>query len=61
MRCTGLQIDRAGNIWAANNWKPRFDTDIGLFNDGTIVVAPDEANPGGDGLIIYVGIAPPPR
>lgn len=61
MRCTGLQIDRAGNIWAANNWKPRFTTDVGLFNDGTIVVAPDEGNPGGDGLVIYVGIAPPPR
>lgn len=60
MRQTSVQIDQAGNIWSVNNWKPRFTTDIGLFDDGTIVVAPDEANPGGDGIIIYVGLASPP-
>jgi len=60
MRQTSVQIDQAGNIWSVNNWKPRFTTDIGLFNDGTLVVDMEDANPGGDGLIIFVGLAPPP-
>lgn len=47
MRQTGVVIDRAGNIWSINNWKPRFDNDAVL-------------NPGGDGIIIFVGLAPPP-
>jgi len=43
-----LGIDQAGNIWSLNNWKPRIDIDtIGM-------------NPGGDGIIIFVGLAPPP-
>lgn len=49
MRQTGLVIDRAGNLWTINNWKPRFDNDA-FGND---------PNPGGDGIIIFVGIAPP--
>ena len=49
MRQTALGIDQAGNIWSLNNWKPDFDIDtIGQ-------------NPGGDGIIIFVGLAPPPR
>ena len=49
MRQTALGIDQAGNIWSLNNWKPAFDIDtIG-------------GNPGGDGIIIFVGLAPPPR
>jgi hypothetical protein len=48
MRQTGLVIDQAGNIWTINNWKPNFDNDVVL-------------NPGGDGIIIFVGLAPPPR
>lgn len=49
MRQTALAIDQAGNIWSLNNWKPAFNTDtIGK-------------NPGGDGVIIFVGLAPPPR
>lgn len=48
MRQTGLVIDQAGNIWTINNWKPNFDNDAAL-------------NPGGDGIIIFVGLAPPPR
>jgi hypothetical protein len=48
MRQTGLVIDQAGNIWTINNWKPNFDNDAVL-------------NPGGDGIIIFVGLAPPPR
>jgi hypothetical protein len=48
MRQTALGIDQAGNIWSLNNWKPDFDIDtIGK-------------NPGGDGIIIFVGLAPPP-
>ena len=49
MRQTALGIDQAGNIWSLNNWKPDFDIDtIGQ-------------NPGGDGIIIFVGLASPPR
>jgi streptogramin lyase len=48
MRQTGVVIDQAGNIWSINNWKPNFDNDA-------------IANPGGDGIIIFVGLAPPPR
>ena len=41
-------IDQAGNIWSINNWKPDIDIDaIG-------------GNPGGDGIIIFVGLAVPP-
>lgn len=49
MRQTALGIDQAGNLWSLNNWKPDFDIDtIGQ-------------NPGGDGAIIFVGLASPPR
>ena len=49
MRQTSVLIDQAGNIWSINNWKPDFAIDtIGK-------------NPGGDGIIIFVGLAPPPR
>jgi hypothetical protein len=48
MRLTDVNIDQAGNIWSVNNWKPDFAIDtIGM-------------NPGGDGIIIFVGLAPPP-
>jgi len=47
MRLTNVVIDRAGNIWALNNWKPAFDIDVCC-------------NPGGDGAVIFVGLAPPP-
>jgi hypothetical protein len=46
MRQTSAVIDQAGNIWSINNWKPDFDIDI-------------VSNPGGDGIIIFVGLAPP--
>lgn len=39
--------DQAGNIWALNSWKPDFDIDVCC-------------NPGGDGAVIFVGLAPPP-
>jgi hypothetical protein len=51
MRSTGVQIDAAGNVWAVNNWKPRFGTDF----------PPAHGNPGGDGIVIFVGLAKPPR
>ena len=48
MRVTGIAIDRAGNVWAVNNWKPKIDIDL-------------VSNPGGDGICIFVGLAKPPR
>lgn len=51
MRQTSLQIDAAGNIWTINNWKPDFNNDF----------IPLVGNPGGDGIIIFVGLAPPPK
>jgi hypothetical protein len=49
MRMTSVTIDMAGNIWAVNNWKPRFGTDF----------PPCNGNPGGDGIVIFVGLAKP--
>ena len=51
MRLTSVNTDMAGNIWAANNWKPS------AFND----VNPNDANPGGDGMVIFVGVAAPTK
>lgn len=48
MRLTSVNADMAGNIWAANNWKPS-----GL-NDLLV-------NPGGDGMVIFVGVAAPTK
>jgi len=50
MRMTSVTIDQAGNLWAVNNWKPRFATDW----------EPYSGNPGGDGIVIFVGLAKPP-
>jgi hypothetical protein len=47
-RQTNLVIDRAGNVWAINNWKPSFTVDAAH-------------NPGGDGIVIFVGLAKPPK
>jgi hypothetical protein len=46
MRQTSCRVDAAGNMWTLNNWKPSFDVDA-------------KSNPGGDGVIIFVGIARP--
>ena len=46
MRQTSCRVDAAGNMWTVNNWKPNFDVDLLI-------------NPGGDGAIIFVGIARP--
>lgn len=48
MRQTKLGIDQAGNVWSLNNWKPNFLIDL-------------TSNPGGDGVVIFVGLAAPPR
>jgi hypothetical protein len=50
MRQTNCSIDQAGNVWVCNNWKPDFDTDF----------SPSSGNPGGDGIVIFVGLAKPP-
>lgn len=50
MRSTSCIIDQAGNVWVVNNWKPRFDTDF----------ESKVGNPGGDGIVIFVGLATPP-
>ena len=47
MRQTNSVIDQAGNVWSLNNWKPDFDIDV-------------LSNPGGDGVVIFVGLAAPP-
>ncbi|HEY4262492.1 MAG TPA: hypothetical protein VGM98_20185, partial [Schlesneria sp.] len=49
MRLTNTVIDQAGNLWALNNWKPSFDIDSSTT----------AGNPGGDGIVIFVGLAPP--
>lgn len=49
MRMTSVNVDVAGNLWAVNNWKPRFGTDF----------SPGYGNPGGDGIVIFVGVAAP--
>ncbi|HJQ27608.1 MAG TPA: hypothetical protein VKA60_27220 [Blastocatellia bacterium] len=51
MRMTNVVIDQAGNLWAINNWKPNFNTDF----------EPAKGNPGGDGIVIFVGVARPPK
>jgi hypothetical protein len=50
MRQTASVIDRAGNSWTQNNWKPLFAVD-----------ADPNGNPGGDGIFIFVGLGAPPR
>lgn len=48
MRLTSVTPDMAGNLWAANNWKPDGLNDLLL-------------NPGGDGIVIFVGLATPTK
>jgi hypothetical protein len=48
MRQTSVAIDQAGNIWSVNKWKPDFNTDV-------------SSNPGGDGIVIFVGLAAPSK
>ncbi|QHS63590.1 NHL repeat-containing protein [Chitinophaga agri] len=46
MRLTSTNIDGAGNLWCMNNWKPAALVDV-------------LSNPGGDGVVIFLGIAAP--
>ncbi|GAB5417066.1 MAG: hypothetical protein Crog4KO_19320 [Crocinitomicaceae bacterium] len=46
MRLTSTNIDGAGNLWCMNNWKPSAFVDV-------------TENPGGDGVVIFLGIAEP--
>lgn len=46
MRLTSTNIDGAGNLWCMNNWKPSVLVDVA-------------DNPGGDGVVIFLGIAAP--
>ncbi len=49
MRLTHAISDQAGNVWAANNWKPLpYNINTGF-------------NPGGDGMVVFIGIASPPN
>jgi hypothetical protein len=48
MRLTSVNADMAGNLWVANNWKPRGLQDLVL-------------NPGGDGMVIFVGLGAPTK
>lgn len=45
-RVTSVNIDAAGNVWAANNWKPSWVIDLAK-------------NPGGDAMVVFVGLAAP--
>lgn len=47
MRTVTVVPDRAGNLWVSNNWKPNFNSNV--FG----------GNPGGDGMVIFIGIAAP--
>ncbi len=48
MRSTSVNVDMAANVWYVNNWKPSGLNDIA-------------GNPGGDGVVVFVGLAAPER
>jgi len=43
IRNTAVTIDPSGNVWLANNW----------------LTQPPQTNPGGDGMVVFIGIAAP--
>ncbi|MGH7242860.1 MAG: hypothetical protein ACREJD_05525 [Phycisphaerales bacterium] len=43
IRNTAVTIDPSGNVWLANNW----------------LTEPPQTNPGGDGMVVFIGIAAP--
>jgi hypothetical protein len=51
MRLSSVNVDMAGNVWATNNWKPSIYADINS----------NDPNPGGDGVVIFVGVAAPTK
>lgn len=48
MRLTHAISDQAGNVWCANNWKP-------------LPYSNNYFNPGGDGMVVFIGLAAPPK
>jgi len=44
-RNTGMGVDSSGNLWLTNNWKNK----------------PVQINPGGNGLVVFIGLAGPVR
>lgn len=40
---TAVQVDPSGNLWVTNNWK----------------IIPIQNNPGGESIMIFIGIAAP--
>lgn len=54
MKVTSTNIDAAGNLWAMNNWKP--DVQIDVEGDPEVDLS---ANPGGDGVVVFLGVATP--
>lgn len=48
MRLVQIAFDKAGNAWTSNNWKPSALIDI-------------TSNPGGDGVVVFVGLAGVPE
>lgn len=57
MRQTNVQPDRAGNVWVMNNWKPSIVQN--LF--GMPLDPNDVPNPGGDGVVVIIGIGAPTK
>ena len=55
MRQTAAKADMAGNIWVMNNWKPS------AFNDVFGTPTDPAGNPGGDGVVIFVGLGAPTK
>lgn len=45
VRNTGVQVDPSGNVWLCNNWQ----------------TVPFQTNPGGNELVVFVGLAAPVR
>ena len=43
VRNPGVSIDPSGNVWLCNNW----------------LIDPIRTNPGGDGLVVFIGLAAP--
>jgi hypothetical protein len=44
-RNTAATIDPSGNVWVTNNW----------------LLDPVQTNPGGDGMVVFIGLAAPVR
>lgn len=56
MKVTSTNIDAAGNLWAMNNWKPDVQVDVEGDPNPDIDLS---ANPGGDGVVVFLGMATP--